>query len=100
MSKFGGEIVGYNLFFDTEKQTKDFIDFIFKIFDLPLLRKYNEYYFFIDILKNIRSLLKNKKMTLIVKIITENKKVGKIPTFYFFTNIYQIHFSTYHNHFF
>ena len=23
-------------------------------------------------------------MTLIVKIITENKKVGKIPTFYFF----------------
>ena len=85
MSKFGGEIVGYNLFFDTEKQTKDFIDFIFKIFDLPLLRKYNDGYFFIDILKNIRSLLKkNKEITLIVKIITENKKVGKIPTFYFF----------------
>ena len=46
------------LFFDTEKQAKDFIDFMFKTFDLPLLRKYNEGYFFIDILKNIRSLLK------------------------------------------
>ena len=61
MSKFGGEIVGYNLFFDTEKQTKDFIDFIFKVFDLPLLRKYNDSYFFIDILKNIRSLLRKIK---------------------------------------
>ena len=61
LSKFGGEIVGYNLFFDTEKQTKDFIDFIFKVFDLPLLRKYNDSYFFIDILKNIRSLLRKIK---------------------------------------
>ena len=56
--KFGGDIVDYSLFFDTEKQVKDFIDFMFKTFDLPLLRKYNEGYFFIDILKNIRSLLK------------------------------------------
>ena len=56
--KFGGDIVDYSLFFDTEKQAKDFIDFMFKTFDLPLLRKYNEGYFFIDILKNIRSLLK------------------------------------------
>ena len=56
--KFGGDIVDYSLLFDTEKQAKDFIDFIFKTFDLPLLRKYNEGHFFIDILKNIRSLLK------------------------------------------
>ena len=56
--KFGGDIVDYSLFFNTEKQAKDFIDFMFKTFDLPLLRKYNEGYFFIDILKNIRSLLK------------------------------------------
>ena len=56
--KFGGDIVDYSLFFDTEKQAKDFIDFMFKTFDLPLLRKYNEGYFFIDILKSIRSLLK------------------------------------------
>ena len=56
--KFGGDIVDYSLFFDTEKQAKDFIDFMFKTFDLPLLRKYNEGYFFIDILKNMRSLLK------------------------------------------
>ena len=56
--KFGGNIVDYSLFFDTEKQAKDFIDFMFKTFDLPLLRKYNEGHFFIDILKNIRSLLK------------------------------------------
>ena len=59
--KFGGDIVDYNLFFDTEKQAKDFIDFMFKTFDLPLLRKYNEGYFFIDILKNMRSLLKKIK---------------------------------------
>ena len=59
--KFGGDIVDYSLFFDTEKQAKDFIDFMFKTFDLPLLRKYNEGYFFIDILKNIRSLLKKIK---------------------------------------
>ena len=59
--KFGGDIVDYNLFFDTEKQAKDFIDFMFKTFDLPLLRKYNEGYFFIDILKKIRSLLKKIK---------------------------------------
>ena len=59
--KFGGDIVDYSLFFDTEKQAKDFIDFIFKTFDLPLLRKYNEGYFFIDILKNMRSLLKKIK---------------------------------------
>ena len=56
--KFGADIVDYSLFFDTEKQAKDFIDFMFKTFDLPLLRKYNEGHFFIDILKNIRSLLK------------------------------------------
>ena len=56
--KFGGDIVDHSLFFDTEKQAKDFIDFMFKTFDLPLLRKYNEGYFFIDILKSIRSLLK------------------------------------------
>ena len=56
--KFGGDIVDYSLFFDTEKQAKDFIDFMFKTFDLPLLRKYNEGYFFIDILKNMQSLLK------------------------------------------
>ena len=56
--KFGGNIVDHSLFFDTEKQAKDFIDFMFKTFDLPLLRKYNEGYFFIDILKSIRSLLK------------------------------------------
>ena len=56
--KFGGSIVDHSLFFDTEKQAKDFIDFMFKTFDLPLLRKYNEGYFFIDILKSIRSLLK------------------------------------------
>ena len=59
--KFGADIVDYSLFFDTEKQAKDFIDFMFKTFDLPLLRKYNEGYFFIDILKNIRSLLKKIK---------------------------------------
>ena len=59
--KFGGDIVDYSLFFDTEKQAKDFIDFMFKTFDLPLLRKYNEGYFFIDILKNMRSLLKKIK---------------------------------------
>ena len=40
--KFGGDIVDYSLFFDTEKQAKDFIDFMFKTFDLPLLRKYNK----------------------------------------------------------
>ena len=40
--KFGGDVVDYSLFFDTEKQAKDFIDFIFKTFDLPLLRKYNK----------------------------------------------------------
>ena len=57
-AKFGGDIVDHSLFFDTEKQAKDFIDFMFKTFDLPLLRKYNEGYFFIDILKSIRSLLK------------------------------------------
>ena len=75
MSKFGGEIVGYNLFFDTEKQTKDFIDFIFKVFDLPLLRKYNDSYFFIDILKKHTIIVKkNKETKLIVKIIIENKK--------------------------
>ena len=56
--KFGGDIVDHSLFFDTEKQAKDFIDFMFKTFDLPLLRKYSKGYFFIDILKNIRSLLK------------------------------------------
>ena len=50
--KFGGDI---------EKQAKDFIDFMFKTFDLPLLRKYNEGYFFIDILKNMQSLLKKIK---------------------------------------
>ena len=59
--KFGANIVDYSLFFDTEKQAKDFIDFMFKTFDLPLLRKYNEGYFFIDILKKIRSLLKKIK---------------------------------------
>ena len=56
--KFGADIVDYSLFFDTEKQAKYFIDFMFKSFDLLLLWKYNEGYFFIDILKNIRSLLK------------------------------------------
>ena len=56
--KFGGDIVDHSLFFDTEKQAKDFIDFMFKTFDLPLLRKYNEGHFFIDILKSIQSLLK------------------------------------------
>ena len=56
--KFGGDIVDHSLFIDTEKQAKDFIDFMFKTFDLPLLRKYNKGYFFIDILKSIRSLLK------------------------------------------
>ena len=56
--KFGGDIVDYRLFFDNKKQDKDFIDFIFKKFHLKLLRKYNEGYVFIEILKNIRSLLK------------------------------------------
>ena len=45
--KFGGDIVDYSLFFDTEKQAKDFIDFMFKTFDLPLLRKYNKCLFLI-----------------------------------------------------
>ena len=45
--KFGGDIVDYSLFFDTEKQAKDFIDFMFKTFDLSLLRKYNKCLFLI-----------------------------------------------------
>ena len=52
----------------------------------------------------IEDYLKNMRLNInfFISFLDKNsyKKVGKIPTFYFFTNIYQMHFLTYHSHFF